>query len=268
MATSSCSLPRPRWLLAALAMLSLTGCFDMVEDVWLHSDGSARVRVDLSMPRALLPLAQAGGEDPVARVKGRTQAAEGRLKNDPDLSHFELSYAEEGELLHVIYDLTVKDATKLSTLQQRALDVATTEERAQLGGLWGLRIEKPSSGEALFVQRFEPDQSSARVDTDLADAAAKELGHRLALALFADHHVTVRVHGESIGETNGTVNAQKDSVEWKMPLADFVNGNNPGRELRAVVYTGAPAWLWPLVIGVPLATLGLAIASVRRRRAP
>jgi hypothetical protein len=34
-----------------------------------------------------------------------------------------------------------------------------------------------------------------------------------------------------------------------------------------VVHGGEPLWLWPVVIGIPLAVLGLASSAARKRRA-
>ncbi|MCP3141668.1 hypothetical protein [Pyxidicoccus xibeiensis] len=134
-------------------------------------------------------------------------------------------------------------------------------------GNWELSLER-SGGDHAFTQRFTPDKvATGARDGDATEQAPQELAKGMMRALLVKNHITVRVHGPSIGETNGTVNEQKTTVEWKLPLAELVDGPAEGRELRAVVHGAEPLWLWLVVLGVPLVVLGLAIAAARRRRA-
>ncbi|MFP2932965.1 hypothetical protein ACLESO_49020 [Pyxidicoccus sp. 3LG] len=259
--------PRQRWLLATLALLTLTGCFDVLQEVWLNPDGSARVVVDLAIPKSLGALAQAtGGKDLMALVREQREEAAKKLGQDPNVTQVVQSDYEKDDQLHLVHDVTVKDATKLPELY-RTVTEGTSREAQRGPGTWDLRIER-SGGDYVFTQRFVPDQAAALPATDdAAELAAREIAKGMAKALFVKNHLTVRVHGPGIGETNGTVNEQKDTVEWKLPMAELMDAPAEGRELRAVVRSGEPLWLWPVVLGVPLAVLGLAISAARRRRA-
>lgn len=259
------AVPGPRWLLATLALLSLTGCFDLLEEVWVYPDGSARMVLDITLPKSLVDLAKVTSQDPLAEARERARAAEARLKQNPDITHFEMRDYEEAGEFHLRYDLTVKDVSKLPELQRQAMEEASRDDRARVGGNWDFRIERTGIGEYVFVQRFDSDKAAAATGDDPANEATKELGRQMAKALLGGNHLTVRVHAPGFGETNGTLNEQKDTVEWKMSMAELMDGSSP-RELRAVIYAGAPLWLWPLVIGVPVLVLALAVASARRRR--
>lgn len=263
---TSRSTPRPPWLLAALAMLTLTGCFDLVQEVWINPDGSARVVLDLAFPKALMALGETrGGKGLMEQVREQQEAAKETLGKDSNVEKLEQRTYEEGDRVHLVHDLTVRDATKLPELYRKLAEDSAREQKG--AGNWDFRIER-DGGDYVFTQRFVPDKAAAPADSgDPAELAAKELAKGMAKALLANNHVTVRVHGPGIGETNGTVNEKKDTVEWKVPLAELADAPAEGRELRAVVHGGEPPWLWPAVIGVPLAVLGLAISAARRRRA-
>ncbi len=145
----------------------------------------------------------------------------------------------------------------------------TTRERKEAPGNWDFRIER-DGGDYIVSQRFVPmlpGSGDTAERNDVAEQLAKDLAKGVTKALFANNHVILRVHGPGIGETNGTVNEKKDTVEWKLALAELLDVPKEGREFRAVVHGGEPLWLWPVVIGVPLAVLGLAISAARKRRA-
>jgi hypothetical protein len=262
------STPRPPWLLATLALLTLTGCFDLVQEVWINPDGSARVVLDLAIPKGLMALGETrGGKSLLDQVREEQEAAREKVGKDPNVEKLEQRTYEEGDKVHLVHDLTVRDATKLPELYRQLADDAARERKGSPGH-WDFRIER-DGGDYVFTQRFAPDKAAAPVKDreDPAELAAKEIAKGMAKALFANNHVTVRVHGPGIGETNGTMNEKKDTVEWKVPLAELVDAPAEGREFRAVVHGGEPLWLWPVVIGVPLAVLGLAISAARRKRA-
>jgi hypothetical protein len=260
---------RPLLMLATLSLLTLTGCFDVVQELWINPDGSARLMVDVALPKSLGMLAQAhGGKSLVDQLHEQRKAAQETLSKNPDVQALVMRQYDEGDVLHLVHELTVKDATKLPELYRQVWEDSTRDQQ-QAAGDWDFRVER-EGGNYIVTQRFTPATAGLPSSTgqeDLTEQLAKDLAKGMTKALFANHHVTLRIHGPGIGETNGTVNEKKDTVEWKVPLAELVDGPKEGRELRAVVHGGEPLWLWPVVIGIPLAVLGLAISAARKRRA-
>ncbi len=255
-------------MLATLSLLTLTGCFDVVQELWIHPDGSARVVVDIGLPKSLGVLAQAaGGKSLVDQIHEQRKAAQESVGKDPNVTELVLRQYDEGEQLHLVHELTVKDATKLPELYRKVME-DTASERKEGPGTWDFRIER-DGGDYVVTQRFVPGLAGAGSATgskDQTELAAKEIAKGMTRALLANNHITLRVHGPGIGETNGTVNEKKDTVEWKLALSELLDAPAEGREFRAVVHGGEPLWLWPVVLGVPLAMLGLAIAAARKRR--
>ncbi|HZI14343.1 MAG TPA: hypothetical protein VE153_28515 [Myxococcus sp.] len=259
---------RLRLLLALVPLLTLTGCFDVLEELWLHPDGSAKLVVDLAVPKSLTGLAQlAGGKDLQAVVREQQASAEAEVRKDPNVTQLVLREEEKGDRVHFVYELSVKDATKLPQLYQRIFQHTSAGEGAPPGD-WDFRLER-EGGDYVFVRRLTPAAAGTgdRDSGDGTERAAREIGKGLARALLGDNHFTVIVHGPAILESNGTVNEKKDTVQWKLSLAELMDVPAEGRELRAVVSGGEPLWLWAVVLGVPLAVLGLAISAARRKRA-
>ncbi|HYO72476.1 MAG TPA: hypothetical protein VEU33_41035 [Archangium sp.] len=264
--------PRLRWLLAPLVLLTLTGCFDLLQEIWLLPDGSGRVVLDVGLPKSFLDLARTQGTDPLEGLRVDARAAEAELTKDPDVTKFEFREYEENGQQHLVYDLTVRDATRLGELQKRAMELSSTARQAKQGKSKAdltFRIERRGFGEYVFVQRFgEPKNAPGPQDgaNDATERMAKDFGTQMARALLGNHFYVVRVHGQTIPETNGTLNEKKDTVEWKYSLVDLVDAAGNGAELRAVVQAAPPLWLWPVVLGVPLLMLALAVMAARRQR--
>lgn len=266
--------PRLRWLLAPLMLLTLTGCFDLLQEIWILPDGSGRVVFDVGLPRTFLDLARSQGKDPLEEMRADARATEAELKKDPDVTKFEFREYEENGQQHLVYDLTVRDATRLGELQKRAMEQSTAAKQAKQGkdkANMGFSIERHGFGEYVFVQRFgQPKNAPGASPTgtnDAAERAARDFGTQMARALMGNHFYVIRVHGQTIPETNGTLNEQKDTVEWKYSLVDLMDAAGSGAELRAVVQAAPPLWLWPVVLGVPLLVLVLAVMAARRQRA-
>ncbi|AKI99910.1 Hypothetical protein AA314_01537 [Archangium gephyra] len=264
--------PRLRWLLAPLVLLTLTGCFDLLQEIWILPDGSGRVVLDVGLPKSFLDLARTQGKDPLEELRTDARATEAELKKDPDVTKFEFREYEENGQQHIVYDLTVRDATRLGELQKRAMEQSAAARQAKQGKSKadvGFQIERRGFGEYVFVQRFgEPKNAPGSPDgtNDSTDRMAKDFGTQMARALLGNHFYVVRVHGQAIPETNGTLNEKKDTVEWKYSLVDLVDATGNGAELRAVVQAAPPLWLWPVVLGVPLLVLVLAVMAARRQR--
>ncbi|NVJ03683.1 hypothetical protein HUW63_00275 [Myxococcus sp. AM001] len=265
---SPSTLLRPTLLLAALSLF-LTGCFNVEQDLWIEPGGSARLVVDMGMPKSLTALARLGGDSNAKEaLLAKAREAEQALRQDPEVSQVMLRDYEKDGQVHVVYDVTVKDVTRLPELYRRAADQHGKGQPSSPKDAWDVRIER-QGGDYVYTQRFNPEKAFAAppgIGDDAAEQAAQELAKGMVKAMLVNNRLTLRIHGPGIGETNGTVNAQKDTVEWKLNLAELMDAPAEGRELRAVIHGGEPLWLWPAVLGVPLAVLLLTVAAARRRR--
>ncbi|WAM25404.1 hypothetical protein [Myxococcus sp. NMCA1] len=265
---SPSTLLRPALLLAALSLF-LTGCFNVEQDLWIEPGGSARLVVDMGMPKSLTAMGLLGGAtDAREALLAKAREAEQALRQDPEVSQVMLRDYEKDGQVHLVYDVTVKDVTRLPELYRRAAEQHAQGQPSSPKDAWDFRIER-QGGDYAYTQRFNPEKAFATpvgIGDEAAEQAAQELAKGMVKAMLVNNRLTLRIHGPGIGETNGTVNEQKDTVEWKLNLAELMDAPAEGREFRAVIRGGEPLWLWPLVLGVPLVVLLLTVAAARKRR--
>ena len=109
-------------LVLVLPLLTLTGCFDFLEEIWILPDGSGRVRIDIGLTSALFALPGIGSKEKLMDDvhENAKQAAEA-ARSDPDVKSVKVETKDEGGLFHLIYEIEVKDVTKLADVQRRIL---------------------------------------------------------------------------------------------------------------------------------------------------
>src|SRR5262249_8226348 len=52
-----------QWLVVCGTMVMCSGCFDLVQEIWLEAGGGGRLRLEISLPKTLLGLGRMAGED-------------------------------------------------------------------------------------------------------------------------------------------------------------------------------------------------------------
>lgn len=249
-------------LLAMLGLVAaLSGCFDLLQEFWFTSTGGARMRVDVSLPRALIAMAGPGARE---RMREDAKATEAELRKDPAVKQFTFTEKEEGSVLHFVYDLEVDDATKLASLYQRGFD--RPDEKRDAARM-NFRIERTAVG-LRYVQQVGPDEvpdAGAPLDepgAELGRGLGEAMGNALGEAMLGGHYITTRLHAPSFGQTNGTLNAEKDTVEWKIPLSEAMTVR---RELTAEMPIGPARWFWIGGVGVAAILLVTTVSRMRKR---
>ncbi|MBX5484504.1 MAG: hypothetical protein IRZ16_22000 [Myxococcaceae bacterium] len=251
-----------------LAVTTLSGCFDLLEEIWIAPDGSARMTLDVALAMPLLRLA---GQDPFTKMQEDAKRTKAALEQDPAVKRFDFRTFEEGDVRHLVYELEVTDATKLAEIQHRV--EADAADAARKADELRFAFERVGGGRLVFTQQIGrgavtpgsdggSTPSGGAGEGDVAD----NLGRAMAQAMLAGHAMTVRLHAPRIGQTNGTLNEKQDTVEWRIPVADVMAGSAKVQELRAEIELGAPVWVWGLFIGVPALLLLLAVSAMKRRR--
>jgi hypothetical protein len=250
-----------RLALASCALLASSGCAEVLHEYWFSADGSARVVVDVALPRAMVHLA---GRDVVLALREEAKQAEATLREDPAVTAVRFRDHVAGDLHHLAWELEVNDATRLPALFRAARARASADRMKELPAL-DLAVDRTVLGDQVLVLRLMP---GATLDAGRAARETWTPARKLADAMLGERHLTVRVHGPAIGETNGTVSEQRDQAEWRIPLGDLLTDEPPPLELRAVVKTGAPMWMWAVLLGLPALLLWAVIRATKRRRRP
>ena len=121
-----------RWVVVCGTLAMCSGCFDLVQEIWLEAGGGGRLRLEISLPKTLLGLGRMGGEDLLVTVREDAANAKAELSKDPDIRRFEYRTEEAVGVFKLIYEVESNDVSKLQAAQARAL--AVLAKKAGRGG--------------------------------------------------------------------------------------------------------------------------------------
>jgi hypothetical protein len=218
-----------------------SACLELTQEIWVNEDGSGRVTYDIAVPEGVLAMATAGSEeDPLAEARARWA----ELAEHPETVHNLRSFAAdeyvEEDFHHFVMDLEVEDITLLPQTMDEVGDLIAvedeegTEDTDPLAQPADMRFERLAEDRILFVQslRIEEPDSTAAVDPEMEEASRAFLA-----SMFAGKYFVVRLHAADVISSNGTLDDETGSLEWKIPMADFYGDEAPD-ELRAEVRIG------------------------------
>ena len=233
-----------RSLLLVALSVACAGCLELTQEVWVNSDGSGRMRLDIALPRELLEMASdADGANPLAETLEEYERLKADPSQVPNLRSVDKSEYVEGEFHHFVMELEVDDVTLLpetmSQLQKRTAVGEEQENKAdELASQHEMKLERIGRDRMVFVQTLIDDSQAADasgLDTEEMDAASKAL----LASMFAGKHFTVRLHAPKVTSTNGQVDKAASTIEWRIPLTALM-AQEGLQELRAEIELDGP----------------------------
>jgi hypothetical protein len=239
-----------------------SGCFDLVQEIWLEAGGGGRMRLEVILPKTLLGLGRIGGEDLLVSVREDAANAKAELAKDPDIRKFDYRTEEEAGAFKLIYEVESNDVSKLQAAQARALSALASKagRRQTRDGVTPVAF----TVERRLVLGLDFKGAVAAGPERQESDPGEEFGKAMAGAMLGGHTVTVRLHAPFILSTNGTMDATRSTVEWKVPLSALVE---PGFRQEMDAQALAVSWK----VGVALAAgalvlVGLVLGRLTGRR--
>ncbi|MFO7767440.1 MAG: hypothetical protein R6W82_00530 [bacterium] len=249
-------------LIGVLPLLS--GCLDMQQEIYVHGDGSARLRLDFGVHQDLLGTVEEGPPPGEVSVEAGPDflAAARALRNDPRVRSIHTEeYTRDGFERSAI-DVTVQDWRDLPEIARL---IASTKEEADrdLRAIFIFELEE-RDGTIYFRQ---PTSDAAPETADARDLG-RELGAALTRAVFDDSEITVTLRSPTISRSNGRWLMDKSGVEWTVALDDLVSDPLEAGAFQAEIGPSARSWHFWRVVGVILAVTILVgmLAWFRRER--
>lgn len=265
------------WVLAAAV---LGGCVNVDLELWVEPDGSGRSVTRLAPSASANPLfKQFAGQELSRQMREHASRTEALLKGDANVTRF--AYREEadgGTPTAYVYEVEVKDITQLDETMARVQQELSSEAdpdapaRQVLNGARAPEVVKLDNGNYRFSASLGGAGESVAAGGSRADAnnpfaqLGQAFGRAIVQQVFQDAAISVRVHGSEVLSGNGQLDADKRSMAWLMPLGELVGPGASPRVLEAEVRGTSPLLIWAVLLGVPLAVLGLAVLAARRRR--
>ncbi|RLC48228.1 MAG: hypothetical protein DRH70_01525 [Candidatus Coatesbacteria bacterium] len=248
-------------LLAVLA-LSAMGCFDFLEEIWVNPDNSCRLTWNIAVSEAIL------ANDPqlLENMRRMHYMAQRRLNGLRGVRKtFLQEYSDRG-LRHFSYDIDLDSVFYVTEVHEVLAEqaplhrqgVSPTFERLMNGDLQFTQVL--ASGRPHFAYT---ENAPAPWDHDLFQEynETRNAAEAIIPAILADKYVTVRLHAPKIGLTNGRLNRKRNTVEWKVSLAQLAAGNPVFDKLQARVEKTLGYQFWFGIV-LPLIVLAFAIPAL------
>ena len=199
---------------AAASALLLASCMNFSQDIWINKDGSGRMVLDIGMSKQMIEMAKNFGEQGAdAKDPFDTAAQKKEIEANENVKSVKVTEKEVGEYKHFIYDIEVKDVTKLDEMQKGVL------ENGPAGGGGGgegpeneIKVQKLANGNY---------KVTAEIKGDDADEGIDESALAMAKQMFGDNALTIRVHGPPV-KHNGKL--EGDAAVWSLKLIDMATG--------------------------------------------
>lgn len=254
-----------RTLVFLTMFLLFSGCFELLEEIWISPDGSARMKIDIGISEVMLSMGEGEEEDPFANLDEEFRKTKEEVEKNPGVKHIDFQQYSDGTLKHFVFDIEVSDYTALNGLPriiyaENSTSKTPTESMFQLEES-ELLIERQGDGKVIFVRRFgQPEESDSLQDSgDMKEA--------MAGAMFGNYYYTVRLHADEIATTNGRVDETKKMVEWKTPIGLLMAEKKFKKEFRAeIASTKGNVLMWIVAVVLVGGIVGGIVVLVRKKK--
>tara|TARA_Y100000766_G_scaffold125016_1_gene107445 strand:- start:1396 stop:2340 length:945 start_codon:yes stop_codon:yes gene_type:complete len=219
-------------------LLTLTGCIDVKQDIWINEDGSGKFVFDVGLSKqfkAMMDLQKGFGD-----LEGLEDDGEGNdnglneipfsespekvveeLKKNEFVTEAEFEEAVDAKYDRTIYTIQLSDITKIKdVLSSSSLGAAARE----LGGDNNLEenndfeLKKTDSGTYELSVSLKGNEEDKPEDPQEAEFAATMMKQ-----MFGDAAMTLRVNAPAVTHNGKEEDA---SIVWTMLLADLAAGGN------------------------------------------
>ncbi len=235
-------------LVLGAMLLLLSGCFQVTEEYWVNTDGSGKMHFEVGVSEALLSMGESNPID-----SSQIFSEQGLDSQNPYLKNIKTSENSADGMHFYVLDADITDFSKVS------------ENGAESG--FQIQVEKLANGNYLFKRTMDlATLNAAQADPSL-DMGDENMAD-LVEAMFSDKYWVIRLHVNNVVNTNGTLDKEKQLVEWKVPLSQLMSGKET-IEMTAEISMGPSISLYLLIGGgvLLLAIVGIVVWLFLKKRA-
>jgi len=226
-----------------MPLFLLSGCFEVKQEIWIESDGSGKIRFDISAPspgETSVEASSVPSEEVIAIA--REIRRDPRLKSTPRVGQ----YVHNGND-HVELELLLHSWSDLPAINHLILDMARMDDevRTALSRVFEFSLEEDDEGNIQYRQILSREDvhssreslSNSRSFSDLPRAGGS-LG--------------ILVHSPTISRSNGKWQLDKTSVRWTLSLKELAGGRGSVKAFEAEIGASARSPYFWRVIGIVL----------------
>lgn len=208
-----------RTLIAGSALLSLTGCLDMRQDLTVGPDGTATLATEISIDAALMALGSDGAKTSGFCAVPQSAALEGVVVTAETTS-------ERGDLVCVL-TATGKVDRLAEVLSEESL-VLVPGGKAQAADAPKMSLFREDDNYRFMVSVDYQKPKPEDVDNDTS---------KMLAAMVAGRSFSWSVTAPLILQTSGQLSQDGKTASYSVPLASLVSGDIPKAEFTATFST-------------------------------
>lgn len=195
-------------VLLLLITLFISGCIEVEQEVWIHYDGSGKIRVKMGKNASLQKLTS---EDQLKSRQTKREAIQKKLLAHKNIQSVKLEEYESDNRHWEQFTLELNDIRKLQEHQQDISQLISPEDQSQI------------PLESATVEIVAKPGGSYFIKYKLTEANYKKKANPLTQGMLKGHYFTFRLHAPEISSANGLLFHHKKTAEWKIPLTDIIN---------------------------------------------
>ena len=213
-------------------ILSLSGCIDVKQDIWINKDGSGMFIFDVGISKQMKAMMEGfgglqglGGEEEGGGneipFSDDPEKVVTELKENEFVKSAEFKEAKDAKYERTIYTIELSDITKIKDVMKSSSLGAAAE---QLGGEGQLdesndfEIKKTDKGTFEILATMKGNEDEVPDDPQEAEFAATMMKQ-----MFGDAAMTLRINAPAITH-NGK--EEEEAIVWTIPLADLATGGS------------------------------------------
>lgn len=230
-------------LIFLLPVLLLSGCLEVKQELWIESDGSGRIRFDISAASPEDTSVQASSVPAEEFIQiARQLRRDPRLKSSPRVEQYVLGGDD-----HVALEIALHRWNDLPAINRQILDMGTAghEVRTALSRVFDFSLVEDKEGNILYRQIFSREDMRASresLSNDQSFLDASRAGGALRIIL----------HSPTISRTNGSWQLNKTSVRWSINLKELAGGRRAVKAFETEIGASARSPYFWRVIGIVL----------------
>lgn len=222
--------------LLLLPLLLLTGCFDYAEDLWIHKDGSAELKLTYGYHEEIV-------EDR-AELRAQLEEVARALEERDDVTHTEVEDWQDGEMQRASLLLGVRNYRDLEAIFDAACARNAKAIPADGGAGKTWEFTELEDGTLRVTRHFDTDGDGKAGSFPLTNKGLQPQNGEEENP-FAGREVVFRFHAARVLDAEDEGQIDGDSVTWRFPLDQEDLVMPP--QLRAQVALNSP-FPWGLVL--------------------
>jgi hypothetical protein len=220
-------------LLVLVLSLSLNGCFDLNEELWINKDGSGRMKFTVGVAEPLMNMMKQSGED--ADFCDALMKQESMPEESEAIESVVVLKSMEAGMNYCTIDMRLKDFRKFREARDQAIEGENDKYE------FPFLIEDLSDDRVRITQDFsslgmdDPDQ-------DEFDRSAQQMAMAMMTPMLSGKYITVTVHAEEIESTNGVVSEDGKSTTWRKPVIELIQQKDQVHRFETII-VHEPSWM-------------------------